>query len=79
MTAADQENITQKLTKIDQLLTRECLLCGDFLLDQVGAAVIPYSSDFKKVSQTLFPDFKGQNTYTIDLRTGEDKQKKLQK
>lgn len=50
MTAADQENITQKLTKIDQLLTRECLLCGDFLLDQVGAAIIPYSSDFKKAS-----------------------------
>ena len=41
MTASDQESIKIKLTKIDQLLTKECVLCGEFLLDLVGSAVVP--------------------------------------
>ena len=40
MTAEDQDNIKKKLQKIDQLLTKECALCGEFLLDLVGSAVI---------------------------------------
>ena len=65
MTQADQENIKQKLVQIDQLLTRECVLCGEFLLDLVGSAVVPDGPETR--SETL----KGQHTYKINLKTGE--------
>ena len=67
MTQEQQESIKQMLTKIDQLLTRECVLCGDFLLDMVGSAVIPDEPTNKAVVELV-----DQNSYTIDLRTGLD-------
>jgi len=54
-------------------LTRECVLCGEFLLDQVSAAIVPDDQVQKLAS------LNGQNSYTIDLKTGEDKRKKLHK
>ena len=65
MTQTDQENIKQKLVQIDQLLTRECVLCGEFLLDLVGSAVVPDGPETR--SDTL----KGQHSYKINLKTGE--------
>ena len=57
------------LTKIDQLLTMECVLCGDFLLDMVGSAVIPDEPTNKAVVELV-----NQNSYTIDLQTGFEAQ-----
>ena len=46
------------------------MLCGVFLLDLVSSAVVPDEPvDHQYVS------LKGQNSYTIDLKTGEDKSK----
>ena len=65
MTPDQQESIKQMLTKIDQLLTRECVLCGDFLLDMVGSAVIPDEPMNQAVVELV-----DQHSYTINLRTG---------
>ena len=53
------------LSKIDQLLTRECVLCGDFLLDMVESSVIP-DEPMNQAAVELVD----QNSYTIDLNTG---------
>ena len=50
----------------------ECILCGDFLLDLVGSAVIPDEPSNKAVVE-LFD----QNSYIIDLKTGFEPQKSM--
>ena len=72
MTQQQQENIKQMLTKIDQLLTMECILCGDFLLDLVGSAVIPDDPSNKAVVELV-----DQNSYMIDLQTGFEAQRSI--
>ena len=37
----DQEQIKRLLHKIDQLLTKECILCGDLMLDMLNTSNIP--------------------------------------
>ena len=68
MTLQDQQNIKQKLSKVDELLTKECILCGDFLLDFLGTATI---SDEPQRPRTLI---KKQNSYSIDLATAQERQ-----
>ena len=50
----------------------ECILCGDFLLDLVGSAVIPDEPSNKAVVELV-----DQNSYIIDLKTGFEPQKSM--
>ena len=72
MTPDQQESIKQMLTKIDQLLTRECVLCGDFLLDMVGSSVIP-DEPMNQAAVELVD----QNSYSIDLNTGKEAKQQI--
>lgn len=70
MSLQEQENIKQKLSKVDELLTKECVLCGDFMLDIIGSSTIP---DEPHRPRSLLKIKERQNSYSIDLTTGMEK------